>query len=39
MMLPFAHPGHWIETALYAGPVIVVLIAIVHSALSQRSNR
>lgn len=38
MILPLAHAGHWVVSALYAGPVIVVLIAIVRNALQGRSD-
>jgi hypothetical protein len=31
--LPLAHAGHWIVPVLYAGPVIIVVVAIVRNAL------
>jgi hypothetical protein len=37
-VIPLAHAAHWLMTALYAGPVIVVLIAIVRNALQGRSG-
>lgn len=36
LLPPLAHAGHWI---LYLGPVLVVLIAVVASALRERRAR
>jgi hypothetical protein len=38
-MIPVAHASHWAISALYAAPVIVVLIAIVHNAFRDRADR
>ncbi len=35
-LLPVAHAGHWI---LYLGPVLVVLVAVLISALRERRAR
>ena len=36
LLLPVAHAGHWI---LYLGPVLVVLVAVIASALRERRMR
>lgn len=33
MLIPVAHAGHWI---LYLGPVLVVLVAVIASAVRER---
>ncbi len=36
LLLPVAHAGHWV---LYIGPVLVVAVAVVASALRERRER
>ena len=33
MLIPVAHAGHWI---LYLGPVLVVLVAVIATAIRER---
>lgn len=36
LLLPLAHVGHWV---LYIAPVLVVLVAVIASALHERRAR